>query len=297
MRLGALLTVSIFMLSLFSLGAFAQTSPSSTSTSTSSPLASTPPTAPSITVTTDSKSYLMGNTIVISGQVQAVVPGTPLTIQVLNPNTNLIYVDQITVSSDGKFTDTIKASCSPNQQCLWSASGTYTVKVQYGLPNVTAQTTFAFQSSVAPVSNVFQVKDPNSQQTFSVNYTITGGSVKDMTIDAQSISLIVSVNSTSDGTLSLHMPRTLIDAKTSTGQDDSFIILIDGAEVKPQSESADSNYRTLTVPFLQGDQDIEIIGTQIVPEFGPIAALVLAIAIVSIIAISSKTGLRFMPKY
>jgi len=34
-----------------------------------------------------------------------------------------------------------------------------------------------------------------------------------------------------------------------------------------------------------------------IPEFGPIAALVLAIAIVSIIAVSAKTGLRFMPKY
>ena len=34
-----------------------------------------------------------------------------------------------------------------------------------------------------------------------------------------------------------------------------------------------------------------------IPEFGPIAALVLAIAIISIIAVSAKTGLRFMPKY
>ena len=33
-----------------------------------------------------------------------------------------------------------------------------------------------------------------------------------------------------------------------------------------------------------------------VPEFGPIAALVFAIAIVSIIAVSTKTGLRFNPK-
>jgi phosphate transport system substrate-binding protein len=33
-----------------------------------------------------------------------------------------------------------------------------------------------------------------------------------------------------------------------------------------------------------------------VPEFGPIAALVLAIAIISIIAFSAKTGLRFSPK-
>ena len=290
MRSGSLVAISIFALSLFSANAFAQSAPTPSSSAT-------PPTAPLITVSTNSNSYLIGDTIFISGQVQAVVPGTPLTIQVLNPNTNLVYVDQINVSSDGKYTATIKASCSPNQQCLWSATGTYTIKVQYGLPNVTAQTTFNFQSSVAPVSSIYQVKDPNSQQVFSVNYTMTGGSVKSMTIDAQSISLIVSINSTNDGSITLQMPRTLIDAKTSSGQDDSFIILIDGAEVKPQSESADSNFRTLTIPFLQGDQDIEIIGTQVIPEFGPIAALVLAIAIVSIIAVTSKTGLRLLPRY
>ena len=34
-----------------------------------------------------------------------------------------------------------------------------------------------------------------------------------------------------------------------------------------------------------------------VPEFGPIAALVLAIAIISIIAVSTKTGLKFSPKF
>ena len=285
MRLGALLAVSFFALSLFSLHAFAQ----STNLPTT---AATTPTAPSITVSTDKNSYKIGDTIVISGQVQAVVPGTPLTVQILDSNTNLIQVAQIDVSSDGKFTKSFLAS-GP----LWKSNGVYTVKVQYGLPNVTAQATFSFQSSIAPISNIFQVKDPNSQQTFSVNYTITGGNIKDMTIDAQSISLIVSVNSTSDGTVTLQMPRTLIDAKTSSGQDDSFIILIDGAEVKSQSESSNSDYRTLTIPFLQGDQDIEIIGTQVVPEFGPIAALVLAIAIISIIAVSAKTGLRFMPKY
>ena len=111
------------------------------------------------------------------------------------------------------------------------------------------------------------------------------------------MSVIVSVNSTNDGTITVQLPRTLIDAKTNTGQDDAFIIFIDGAEVKPQSESSDNNFRNLTIQFLQGDQDIEIIGTQIIPEFGPIAALVFAIAIVSIIAVSAKTGLRFMPKF
>ena len=276
MRYTSLSIILLFVISALPTYSFAQTST----------------TAPSITVATDKPSYIIGDTIVISGQVAAVVPETPLTIQILDSKNNLIQVAQIDTSSDGKFTKSLTAS-GP----LWASSGIFTVRVQYGLPNVTAQATFSFQSSVTPTSNMFQVKDPNSQQTFDVNYTISGGNVKAMTIDVQSISLIVSVNSTSDGSITLQIPRTLVDAKTNTGQDDAFIILIDGAEVKSQSESANGYYRTLTIPFLQGDQDIEIIGTQIVPEFGPIAALVLAIAIISIIAVSVTTGLRFMPKY
>jgi predicted secreted protein with PEFG-CTERM motif len=269
--------IALFVLSVWCIPSFAQT---------------TTPTAPNITVITDKSSYTINDSIVISGAVKAVVPGTPITIQIFNANNNFIYADQIDVSQDGTYSDSnIKA-----QGSLWVSSGTYTVKVQYG-PTVTAQTTFTFASSITPVSNYFIAKDPSSQQTFSVNYTISGGMVKDMTIDPQSISLIVSLNSTSDGTITLQIPRSLIDAKTSNGQDDSFIVLIDGAEVKPSGEETNNIFRTLTIQFLQGDQDIEIIGTQIVPEFGTIAALVFAIAIISIIAVSAKTGLRFMPKY
>ncbi len=275
-----LVLISLIIISTFFIPGFGQVSSPS------------PPSAPPITVSTDKLSYLLGDTIVISGSVKSPVKNTQLSIQIFDPNNNLVHVDQIDVSEDGKYTDTIKAI-----GVYWRASGTYTVKVQYALPGVTAQTTFIFQSSIPSVSNVFEVKDPTSQQTFGVNYTITGGTVKDISIDTQSISLIISINSTTDGTITIQIPRALVDAKTNSGQDDAFIILIDGAEVKSQSESSNSNYRNLTIQFYQGDQDIEIIGTQVVPEFGPIAALVLAIAIISIIAVSAKTGLRFMPKY
>ncbi|TLX82149.1 MAG: PEFG-CTERM sorting domain-containing protein, partial [Thaumarchaeota archaeon] len=63
------------------------------------------------------------------------------------------------------------------------------------------------------------------------------------------------------------------------------------------TETKNQNVRILSIPFHQGDTTIDIIGTSIIPEFGAIAALVLAIAIISIIAVSAKTGLRFMPKY
>jgi predicted secreted protein with PEFG-CTERM motif len=53
----------------------------------------------------------------------------------------------------------------------------------------------------------------------------------------------------------------------------------------------------LTINFPDGAEEIEIIGTYVVPEFGTIAALVLAIAIISIIAVSAKTRLSILPKY
>ena len=249
-------------------------------------------TAPLITTNTDKSSYTIGDTIVISGSVQSVVVGTPLTIQILDPNNNLVQVAQIDVSQDGKYTDTIKAVGT-----LWKTNGVYTVKVQYGPPNVTAQSTFAFQSTFAPTAGAFQLKDPTSQQTFNVNYTISGGTLKTMTIDAQSLSVIVTINSTSNGNIELQLPRTLIDSKLTSGQDDPFIVVIDGAEVKALSDSGNTNFRDVNIPFLQGDQDIEIIGTWIVPEFGTLAVVIFAVAILAIIGISAKTGLRFMPKY
>jgi len=249
------------------------------------------PTEPNITTTTDKTSYVNGDTIVISGGVKAFVEGTPLTIQILDPDKNLVQIAQIDVAKDGKYTTTIKATGA-----LWKKSGTYTLKVQYGLPNVVAETNFEFKTATTPISKIFEVKAGN-RGTFDVKYTINGGTIKDITIDYEGLALIASINATGDGIVSLEIPRALMDAKTSSGDDDAFIILIDGAEVKPQKEEKNTESRTLTIQFLQGDSDIEIIGTQIVPEFGAIAALVLAIAIISIIAVSAKTRLRLMPKY
>ncbi|VVC05249.1 Uncharacterised protein [uncultured archaeon] len=59
-------------------------------------------------------------------------------------------------------------------------------------------------------------------------------------------------------------------------------------------QQGDEQGRTNQAQFQLAGQ---VAPTTAVPEFGPIAALVLAIAIISIIAVSAKTGLGFMPKY
>jgi len=53
----------------------------------------------------------------------------------------------------------------------------------------------------------------------------------------------------------------------------------------------------LTIPCKAGDEKISIVGSWAIPEFGTIAVMILVVAIVSIIIVSSKTKLSLVPKY
>jgi len=52
----------------------------------------------------------------------------------------------------------------------------------------------------------------------------------------------------------------------------------------------------LTIPYEAGNEKIEIVGSYAVPEFGTIAMIILAVAIVSIIAITAKTKISLIPR-
>ena len=148
---------------------------------------------------------------------------------------------------------------------------------------------------VAPVfaqtPQQFTVKDPQSGQSFPVNYSVTGATISDISINQQETSLVISLTTSSDGNLTMTLPRALIDAKAGA-DDDQFFVLVDGADTD-FDESKTTTDRTITVAFPDGTQQIEVIGTQVVPEFGGLSFVVLMIAIISIVAISAKTRLKF----
>ena len=243
-----------------------------------------------ITVTTDKTSYNDGDKLTISGTTQDYISGTPVSVIVRNPIGNVVQIAQVDLGSDRTYSTTITVGGST----LWQAAGTYEVDVQFGSKDRSAKTTFEFTgSNVGSQGNTIKVDGTD----LSVTYSITNGKVLGIKADVPSKSLIVSIQTTGDGQLTIDLPRALIDAKKSDNQtDDQFFVLNDGAEAQ-FTETTTTTDRTLTIPFTDGTEQIEIIGTWIVPEFGTIAALVLAIAIIAIIAVSAKTGLRFMPKY
>lgn len=145
--------------------------------------------------------------------------------------------------------------------------------------------------SFAQSPNVYNVVDPMSGNSYPVNYTITGATVNDMSLDISQTSLTISLKTTGDGNLTITLPRTLIDAKAGAN-DDQFFVLVDGADTNFE-ESKTNTDRTLSIPFTVGSEKVEILGTQVVPEFGPLAFIILAMSVLSIVAISAKTRFRF----
>ena len=83
-----------------------------------------------------------------------------------------------------------------------------------------------------------------------------------------------------------------LNSKIITPFDDgSYFVLVDNEEVEFMQMG-----NTIHVEYWAGAESIEIVGSHVVPEFGTIAMIVLAVAIVSIIVLTTKTRTQLIPK-
>ena len=246
-----------------------------------------------LTVEADKSVYGHDSTITVTGQVANVIPGNvPITLTVMSPMASLVTIDQFTVSNDGSYSTTISTSGN-----LWKYDGTYTIEVNYGsLDNnvkveldggvAVPDKTHSDHSDKAMHQD--DVECGSSEVNIGGNctsYDISSGHVLSATVNTNDNSVIINIDSIDDGTLT-------ISPSTST-QKGIFMVLVDGEE----SDDAEINGNTVIVPFNAGTEQIEIIGTFVIPEFGTIAAMILAVAIISIIAISAKSRLSIVPRY
>ena len=243
-----------------------------------------------IYVETSQNAYEEGETIVISGNVTAIIAGTPITLQIFHEG-NLIDIAQVEVAQDGNYAHTFIGK-GP----LWQKDGDYIVRAFYSTSTIETSFEFYSKQTVVDTTDSFEV-DAGSFGTFDVDYTVRGAIVKDMVVDSEIFALIVILETDDDGSITLELPRDSIDAKKSNSLDDTFIILIDGVEVPYKEVTTDSDARTITIEFEEGDSDIEIIGTFVIPEFGSIVMMILVVGIISIILISTKFRLSMVKSY
>jgi len=255
-------------------------------------------------VSTDKESYAAGETITVTGSVLGGGVG-PVTLQVISPNGNLVTIAQVDPDSDNNFSEDVATSIGGK----WKETGTYTIQAThyYGSTQIQFEYGGLMQAQVSPSTGVDDVEGTNDFELSSVDtlgdystitiedndlfYKITGGQVLKIIPDTDSISLIIQIETVSDGNLLITLPKTVID--TSEGD---FFVLVDGEETVFYAEQTPDSW-TLRIPFYNGSEEIEIIGTFVIPEFGTIAAIILAVAITSIIVLSAKTKLSIMPKF
>ena len=250
--------------------------------------------AQKITLTADNTAYQEGDVITITGTIEKVIPGMPVTLQIFFEK-NLIQVSQVKVSQDGKFTDTFTAA-GPQ----WQNEGTVTINADYGGESTELNIQF-FKNTSGEFTSNYEVKIPEGG-TFDVPYTMKGGIISAMNVNQKNLSLVINIATSSDGNLNINLPREGIDSLDNNGQDIDFIVLMyEGNSGIPiptdvRKIEADNEFRSIDIPVKDGDTKIEIVGTHVVPEFGTIAMIVLAVAIVSIIAVSAKSRLSIMPR-
>ena len=105
---------------------------------------------------------------------------------------------------------------------------------------------------------------------------------------------------TDDATLTVHLFSADDDGELKITLNSDIITPFDDGSyfVLVNSEETDFEQmgNTLHIPYEAGTEKIEIVGSYVVPEFGTIAMIVLAAAIVSIIVITAKTKTALIPK-
>ncbi|MDG7054877.1 MAG: PEFG-CTERM sorting domain-containing protein [Nitrososphaerota archaeon] len=239
-----------------------------------------------VSVWTDKITYDHESIIRVDGAVANIRTGEAITLKVISPTNNIVRIDQLMVDSNGRFSTTLST-----QGDLWKYDGAYTIRVQYGNQAVSNKALIELTGGLAPIfkTPVTTVKCSPSELSIDgracIPFSISGGTVTGARANTIDNSIVVSISSTEPGTLTVNPSSNVLRGV--------FMVLVDGEEW----DDVEIDGNQVTVEFPAGTEEIEIIGTFVIPEFGAIAALILAVAIISIIVVSAKTRLSIMPKF
>ena len=251
-----------------------------------------------ITMETDKDVYDHSSVITVTGQVDPIAEGSEVTfiVQRLNP-VGITHIDQISVNGDGSFSTTI-STATPTMKY----DGTYLINAKY----VDAETTVSVELTnaiEAPETGTAvtgtavtgtTVTGPSGESFYKlgagqIEYDMTCNATPGFFANADDDSIVIYLEPTDDGIISVTLHEDLI----KPFEDGTFVVIVDNQEMQDFTQIEN----TLTIPCVVGTEKIEIHGSWAIPEFGVIAAMILAVAIVSIIVISAKTRLSLVPRY
>ena len=256
--------------------------------------------ATTITMETDNNIYDHASEIIVTGHIEPVdLRGSEITIIVkrLNP-VGIAQIAQVSVNSDGNFSTTINTA-----NAAMKYDGTYLINASYsGLAEATVsiELTNAIETSqndtdVTGTAVTGTAVTGISEESFyklspgQIEYDITCNATPAFFANADDDSIVILLDATDDGILTITLHEELI----KPFEDGTFVVITDNQEMQDFTQVGN----TLTIPCLAGTDKIEIHGSWAIPEYGVIAAMILAVAIVSIIVVTAKTRLSLVPRY
>ncbi len=240
-----------------------------------------------LTVETDKASYSIGSTVKITGKVDTGELGEnqKVLIRAFNPAEEPYRYDLVEPSSDGSYTYSMVVGGDLAKSGEWQILASYN--------NEEVETSFQLGTSSGggpPDDNtIFDLRV--NDKTYHIEYELSdeAGQVEEMVVNYAKKKLVISIDSEEDGELTVVLPRALMDA-SANGTDRDYIVTTrdnavgDDIVVDFEESENDDESRTLVIEYDAGTDIIEIAGTTIVPEFGLLFAVILAVAIVGIIA-------------
>jgi len=245
----------------------------------------------SITATADRGS----DTITVTGLTTS--DYTDVTFRVVSPMGNVVAIDQITPDENGNFGTEFKVG-------LWTEDGYYTIQAKQG--------TGIFTLTVdVQVNNGMTEKTSETLSTLEVGFSPSMLNVdKDigLTLDAASFvngddrfTIYGTTDRSSEAVvIQIFAPNgnLVTTAQLTATLDGEFTaeIVVGGSLWKQNGDYTVTAYQNDN-PNYSDSIVVDILDGTVVPEFGTIAAMILAVAIISIIAISAKSRLSIIPRY
>ena len=232
-----------------------------------------------------------GSTCAISGDTDR--SDQDATMVVTASNGNIVTVGQLGTSG-GIFSGSLNVSGLDD--------GSYTIAVNQGSSSkynlsVSVDVSGGSSDSSASISNVVGTSEEAgaAEEASASGLQLTAGGMEGST----TIDVSGTTDRSGDITLTVTAPNgNIVTVSQISPSGDSFATTIetggplwsqDGIYTIKAVQGAASNY--------QVSAEVEVIDGHVIPEFGVIAAMILAVAIVSIIVVTAKTKLSLVPRY
>ena len=217
-----------------------------------------------------------------------------VTVQVRASNGNLVSVDQLSASG-GSFSTTLNVSALDDD--------TYTVKANQGASSkyslsVSVDVSGGSSDSSDSVTNQVAASEEDAAgavEAVAGGLQLNAGGVEGST----TIDVSGTTDRNGDITLTVRAPNgNVVAVSQISPSGGSFETTIEvGGPLWSQDGMYEISAHQGAASSHQKSAEIEIIDGHVIPEFGVIAAMILAVAIVSIIVVTAKTRLSIVPRY